>query len=528
MKTAGVQLLDSSANEERGEMARMSAFTGAMAICDLVKTTLGPKGMDKILQSLSNMNQINLTNDGATILKSIVIDNAAARIIVDLSQSQDAEVGDGTTSVAVLCGQLLHEAEGLIEKGIHPQTIVKGWHEAVQIALKALEGSAKDNSKDEKAFREDLLNVARTTLNSKVLAMEREQFAEIAVSAVERLKDPSRIDAISIVKVTGGALRDSELVDGLILKCKFGIGQPQKIEDAHILIGNTSMDADKIKINGAKIETDSPEQLAKIEEAERKKMLTKCEKIAAHKCNLFVNRQLIYNVPEQYFTEHGINSIEQADFAGVERLALVTGGDIASTFDTPDKVKLGYAKSVETCLIGEDTLIKFTGCVEPATSTVVLRGATQQMLDEAERALHDAICVISSMMEEKRTVYGAGCSEVLMAEAIDEVARKTPGKPSLAMEAFARALRQIPAIIANNAGLDAPEIVASIRAEHAKGNHQYGLDINNRCAGDIEKLGITESFKVKRQVLISASEAAEQILRVDEIITCAPARRGGR
>lgn len=528
MKTAGVQLLDSSADEERGEMARMSAFTGAMAICDLVKTTLGPKGMDKILQSLSNMDTINLTNDGATILKSIVIDNPAARLIVELSQAQDAEVGDGTTSVAVFAGQLLHEAEDLVGQGIHPQTIIQGWHSAVQVALKALEGSAHNNADNKEKFHEDLLKVARTTLNSKVLAMEREQFAQIAVEAIERLRDPSRIDAISIVKIPGGALKESELVDGLILKCEFGVGQPNKVEDAKILIANTQMDADKIKINGAKIETDSPEQLAKIEAAERKKMLDKCEKIAAHHPTVFVNRQLIYNLPEQFFTEHKINSVEHADFAGVERLALVTGGDIVSTFDTPDKVTLGYAKTVETIMIGEDKLLRFTGCKEPATSTIVLRGATTQILDEAERALHDALCVIASMMTEKRTVYGAGCSEILMASAVDEEARKTPGKVSLAMEGFARALRQIPTIIASNAGLDAPEIVASIRAAHAQGKTTYGLDINNRGIGDIEVLGITESFKVKRQVLISASEAAEQILRVDEIIKQAPVRQRGR
>lgn len=525
MKTAGVQLLDTSADEERGEIARMSAFTGAMAICDLVKTTLGPKGMDKILQSMSNMDNISLTNDGATILKSIVIDNPAAKLIVELSQAQDAEVGDGTTSVAVLAGQLLHEAERLIGQGIHPQIIIKGWHNAVQIALKALEDSAKDHSKNKKEFRNDLLNVARTTLNSKVLSMERDQFAEMAVSAVERLKDASRIDAISIVKVTGGTLRESELVDGLILKCEFGVGQPQKVENARILIANTSMDADKIKINGAKIETDSPLQLAEIERGERKKMEDKCKKIADHKPNLFVNRQLIYNVPEQILTEHGINSIEHADFAGVERLALVTGGDIVSTFDTPDKVKLGTAKLVETIMIGEDKLIKFSGCVEPATCTIVLRGATSQMLDEAERSLHDALCVVASMMSEKRTVLGAGCSEILMSEAIDKEAKTTPGKVSLAMEAFANALRQIPTIIAENAGLDAPELVSSIRAKHHSGQKTFGLDINNRTIGCIEKIGVTESFKVKSQVLISAAEAAEQILRVDEIVKCAPARK---
>lgn len=525
MKTAGVQILDSSAEEERGEMARMSAFVGAMAISDLVKTTLGPKGMDKILQSLSHMDTINVTNDGATILKSIVIDNPAAHLIVELSQAQDSDVGDGTTSVAVLAGQLLHGAESLVNQGIHPQTIIQGWRKASKIAVEALEKTAKSNEANPTAFHNDLVKVASTTLNSKILNMERDKFAEMAVQAIERLKDPSRIDAISILKISGGSLIDSEIVDGLILRCEFGVGQPQLVEKAKILIANTPMDSDKIKITGAKIETDSPEQLGKIEEAERAKMLAKCEKIVQHKPNIFVNRQLIYNLPEEYFTSHNINSVEHADFAGVERLALVTGGDIASTFDTPDSVKLGECDRVESIMIGETKLLKFSGCKDPATCTIVLRGATDQILEEAERSLHDALCVIASMMTEKRTVLGAGVSEVIMADAVEEEARRTPGKISLAMDAYASAVRQIPMILASNAGLDAPEIVASIRAAHAKGQLTYGLDINNRGIGDVEALGITESYKVKRQIIISASEAAEQILRVDEIIRCAPARR---
>lgn len=525
MKTAGVQLLNSSAEEERGEMARMSAFTGAMAICDLVKTTLGPKGMDKILQSLSNTHQINVTNDGATILQSIVIDNPAAKLIVELSKAQDAEVGDGTTSVAVLAGQLLHEAEDLVNQGIHPQTIIMGWRRATQIALTALEQSSRDTSENKELWRKDLLDVARTTLNSKVLSLEKDYFAEISVSAIEKLKDPTRIDAISIVKISGSTLSQSELVEGLVLKCEFGVGQPKSVENAKILIANCPMDTDKIKIHGAKIETDSPDQLALIEKAERDKMIAKCQKIASYKPDIFVNRQLIYNLPEQFFTEHNINSVEHADFAGVERLALVTGGDIISTFDTPAEATLGFAQKVETIMIGEDKLLKFSGCKLPQTSTIVLRGATTQILDEAERAIHDALCVIAAMMSEKRTVWGGGCSEILMAEAIDEEARKTPGKESLAMEGFSRALRQIPMIIASNAGLDAPEIVSSIRAAHNQGKKTYGLDIFNRTSGDVSTLGITESFKVKQQVVISASEAAEQILRVDEIIKCPPAKR---
>jgi T-complex protein 1 subunit beta len=358
--------------------------------------------------------------------------------------------------------------------------------------------------------------------------MERDLFAEIAVRAIERLRDPSRIDAISVLKVSGGSLRDSELVDGLILKCEFGVGQPHSVRDAKILIANTPMDTDKIKISGAKIETDSPEQLARIEATERAKMLAKCEKIANHKPTIFVNRQLIYNLPEEYFTSHGINSVEHADFAGVERLALVTGGDVVSTFNTPESVKLGHCDLVEMIMIGESKLLKFSGCTEPATATIVLRGATDQILDEAERAMHDALCVIAAMMTEKRTVLGAGCSEVLMANAVDEQARQTAGKIALSMDAFARALRQIPMILAANAGLDAPEIVANIRAVHAKGQKTFGLDLVNRTVGDIEVLGVTESLLVKRQIVISASEAAEQILRVDEIVKCPPIRQKGR
>ena len=234
MKTAGVDILNSSADEERGELARMSAFVGGMALSDIVKTTLGPKGMDKILQSLSNTDTINVTNDGATILKSVVLDNPAAHLIVELSQAQDSEVGDGTTSVAVLAGQLLHEAEILVASGIHPQTIISGWRQASKIALKALEGCAKDHHDNPQAFHEDLVRVAGTTLNSKVLAMEHDQFAEMAVKAVERLKDTTRLDAISILKIPGGTLSQSELVDGLILKCEFGVGQPRKVENAKI------------------------------------------------------------------------------------------------------------------------------------------------------------------------------------------------------------------------------------------------------------------------------------------------------
>jgi T-complex protein 1 subunit beta len=285
------------------------------------------------------------------------------------------------------------------------------------------------------------------------------------------------------------------------------------------------MDYDKIKIFGGKVKTNSVEQLAKIEDQEKQKMKDKVQKIVKHGCNVFINRQLIYNFPEELFTEAGVTSIEHADFEGIERLALVLGGDIVSTFDTPQAVKLGSCKVIEEIMIGEDKLLRFSGCASGKACTIVLRGASKSLLDEAERSMHDALCVISQTVGETRTVLGGGCSEMLMAKAVMEAAKLTPGKKSLAMEAFARALKQIPTIISDNAGLDSAELVSNLETEHFKGNSTCGIDILSGGVGNLEQLKITESFRVKQQVLLSASEAAEMILRVDEVIRCAPRRR---
>lgn len=520
-----VQIMQQNASEERGEIARLSSFVGAIAITDLVKTTLGPKGMDKILVSASNPNDIIVTNDGATILTKIYIDNPAAKILVDISKTQDDEVGDGTTSVCVLAGELLREGERLIAQKVHPQTIIHGWRLALETARAELTKSAKDNSADKEKFRQDLINIAKTTLSSKILHSEKEHFANIVVDAILRLKGSNNLDNIHIIKKSGGSLRDSYLDEGFILEKKIGVGCPKRLENAKILIANTAMDTDKIKIFGGKGVVDSMAELQKIEDAEKDKMLLKCKKIADHGINCFINRQLIYNLPEQYFAEHKIMSIEHADFEGIERLALVTGAEIVSTFDHPEKVKIGTCKLIEEVIIGEDKVIKFTGVPRGEACTIVLRGATSHILEEAERSIHDALCVLSVTVGESRTVLGGGCSEMLMAKAVDELAKVTPGKKAIAIEAFARALRQIPTIIANNAGYDSSELVSQLKAAHYNGQSNAGLNMKDGCIGNVSDLGILESFKVKQQVLVSAHEAAEMIMRVDEIIRASPRPR---
>merc|ERR1711939_236712 len=417
------QIFADDVQEEKGENARLSAFVGAIAVGDLVKSTLGPKGMDKILQSAST-GEIMVTNDGATILKSIALDNAAAKVLVNISKVQDDEVGDGTTSVTVLAAELLREAEKLVDK-------------------------------------------------------------------------------------------------------KIGVNQPKRLEKAKILIANTAMDTDKIKIFGARVKVTSTGKLAELEKAEKDKMKAKVEKIKAHGINCFINRQLIYNWPEQLFSDAGIMSIEHADFDGIERLALVTGGDITSTFDHPEQVKLGHCDLIEEVIIGEDTLIKFSGVAAGQACTIVLRGATEQLLDEAERSLHDALAVLSQTVKEPRTTLGGGCAEMLMAKAVEGAALKVDGKKQIAVGAFAIALRQLPTILADNAGYDSSDLVAKLRTAIYDGMTTYGLDLLTPGGGitDMRELGVIESYKLKKAVVSSASEAAELLLRVDNIIRSAPRRR---
>jgi T-complex protein 1 subunit beta len=508
----------------------MASFVGAIAIADLVKSTLGPKGMDKILQSVQQGQgggeTVTVTNDGATILRSIHIDNAAAKVLVDIAKTQDDEIGDGTTSVAVLCGELLREAEKLVAQRIHPQTIIDGWRSAVKEARNCLVENATDHGDNKAAFREDLIKMAKTTLSSKLLTHEKDHFAALAVDSVMRLGADRNLDHIQIIKKAGGSLRDSYLEEGFILDKKIGVGQPKRIENAKILVANTAMDTDKIKIYGAKVKVDSMMKVAEIEKAEREKMKKKCEKIMAHGINCFVNRQLIYNFSEEIFSNNNIMAIEHADFDGIERLGMVTGGEIASTFDHPELVTLGECDLIEEIMIGEDKLIRFSGCKAGAACSIVLRGASSHILEEAERSLHDALCVIQATIRHPKFIMGGGCGEMMMAESIDKVVPGTAGKKALAMEAFSRALRQLPTIIADNAGLDSSEIVANLRALHHKGQKTMGIDITTGTPGDMKELGIRESLRSKLQVLNSAHEAAEMILRVDDIIKCAPRQRG--
>jgi len=524
------QIFDEGATEDKGEMARMQSFVGAIAVADLVKTTLGPKGMDKILQSMGDEHarkRITVTNDGATILQSIYVDNPAAKILIDISRTQDEEVGDGTTTVAVLAGELLREAEKLVNSRIHPQIIIQGWRKAREVARKVLVDNAIDNFDDEEKFKADLKNIAMTTLSSKLLKSERDKFADLAVQSVLRLKGSGNMDYIKIIKKPGGTLSDSYLAEGFILQKTIATGCERVKENPRVMIANTQMDTDKVKIMGAKVKVDSIMKVAEIEEAEKQKMKRKVDRILAHKPDVFINRQLIYNYPEQLLADANVMVIEHADFDGMERLAAVLGAEILSTFDDASADVLGSCAKIEEVMIGEDKVIKFTGCQRNEACSIVLRGSGNHILDEAERSLHDAICVLVSAVKNHKTIFGGGNAEMRMALAVQDLAQKVEGKQSLAIEAFAKALRQLPTIIADNAGYDSAEIVQNLRSAVANGDTEAGLNMFTGKVGNMRELGITECLRVKEQALVSATEAAEMILRVDDIVKCAPRQREG-
>jgi len=384
-----------------------------------------------------------------------------------------------------------------------------------------------DNFDDQEAFKRDLKNIAMTTLSSKLLKSEREQFAMLAVESVLRLKGSSNLEYIKIIKKAGGTLSDSYLAEGFILQKNISTGCKRFAENPRIMIANTQMDADKVKILGSKVRVDSIMAVAEIEEAEKQKMKRKVDKILSYKPDVFINRQLIYNYPEQLLADAGVMVIEHADFDGMERLSAVLGAEILSTFDDMTSEVLGSCAKIEEVMIGEDKVIKFSGCQRNEACSIILRGSGSHILDEAERSLHDAICVLVSAVKNHRIIYGGGNAEMRMAQAVQDLANTTEGKQALAIEAFARALRRLPTIIADNAGYDSAELVQNLRSEIAKGNMEMGLNMFTGKVDNMKDLGVTECLRVKEQAVTSATEAAEMILRVDDIVKCAPRKREG-
>lgn len=489
--------------EERQDDAIRTIKSGVSLIGDILKTTLGPKGNLKVIHG----KETSVTNDGAFILKNLLIDSASAKIIANSSISQDWEEGDGTTTIAVLTSLLLKEAYQL---SIHPIKIIKGFSLALARCVEVM-GKKKFVPKSE-----DIRNLVKTTLNSKVLSNSLDVFIDICINAIERTED---ISLIEIIKLEGD-LEESMLVDGVVLNKDVDVS----LTNPTVLIANTSLDYDKVKIFSSKISVSSVSELEKIEAAEKERMLAKVDSICQIPFDLFINRQIIYDYPLQLLANKGVTVIEHADFDGVERLNKVLGGNLLSTFDNVSKEDLGTCQRVSTISIKGHKMIKFEGTKRGASSIIIF-GSSKEMLDEAERSVHDALCVLKRIKESSFCLYGGGCIEASLSLELSKLALEVKTKESEGIEAFSRALLAIPKILAENCGFDGDEIKAALKNDHNYRRTTYGVNIENGKSCCMREKGIIEGFEMKKRVITAACETAQTILKCDGLVKCRPRER---
>jgi len=489
--------------EERKDDALRTIRNGVGLVGDILKTTLGPKGSLKVIHG----KETSVTNDGAFILKNLLIDSASARIIINSSVNQDWQEGDGTTSIAVLTSLLLKEAYQL---SIHPTKIIKGFSLALS-RCQDIMGKRKFVPKTE-----DIRNLVKTTLNSKVLASNLDVFIDICIKAVDMVED---ISLIEIIKLEGD-LSESQLIDGIVLNKDVEVN----LEHPKILIANTALDYDKVKIFSSKINVESVVELEKIEAAEKQKMCAKVDDICSIPFDLFINRQIIYDYPHQLLRNKGVCVIEHADFSGVERLNKVVGGNLLSSFNSVSEADLGVCQRVVSVMIKGRRMVKFEG-IKKGASTIIICGSSKEMQDEVERSIHDALCVLKRIKENPSCVYGGGSIETALALELAKLALEVKTKESEAIECFSRALLNIPKILSDNCGFDGEETRAMLKNDHVYRRITYGVNAENGKTCCMREKGIIEGFDMKRRVIVAACETAQAILKIDGLITCKPRER---
>jgi len=520
---------------DMGYNAHSTIGAGITVVSDLLRTTLGPRGSDKMMVSTGPHGDLKITNDGATIMKHLNIQNPSAKLFAEMSQTQDKNSGDGTTSVVVIASAVYKACMKLIEeKHLHPQVIASGLNKVKNSLIEALDMYTYDfKSMDEQKATEILMKMAMTSLNSKIVARHRKHFAEIVIEATKKVGFHS-MSAINIIQKEGAPMEESKIIDGFLLDTKMGMGQTKCIKNPKIMVANTQLDADKVKVFGATVKTNKVSKLQEIEEAEKKKMIEKIDAIASHKPDVFINRQLIYDFPEQLFQDRGILSIEHADFEGVERLSYVLNAELASTFSEnigTSKIKLGTCEKIEEradLISGKnDPMILFSGVPAKGGCTVILRGATDKLLAEIERSFHDALCVVFKAYSDRRYMLGAGCIDALLSKHLADAARsdQTVGIEKLIFEEISQAMLEIPTVLCENCGLDPASIIAQLKTAAESGSKTTGINLDEKMCSDVEQLGIFESRNVRESALLGAFEAVTVLLRIDGIVTTKPYQR---
>ncbi len=529
-----VLILKEGSTRNRGRDAQKSNITAAIIVSEVVKTTLGPRGMDKML--VDSLGDVTVTNDGATVLDEIDVQNPAAKMMVEVAKTQDDEVGDGTTTAVVLAGGLLKRAQDLLDDEVHPTTIVAGYKKAADRAVQILNSLAEPIKLDDKAA---LKKVAVTAMHSKGLGGAREHFADIAIEAVQLVKEKrgdawyADIDNIQLVKKEGKSLFDTQLVRGIIVdKEVVHPGMPKQVKNAKIALLDAALEIEKTEIS-AEIRINDPTQMKAFLDEETRMMKEMVDKIKASGATVVLCQKGIDDTTQHYLAKEGMLAVRRIKKSDMEKLGRATGGKIITNLDDLKPSDLGKADLAEERKIGDDKMVFIEGCEDPKSVSVLIRAGLERLVDEAERALKDALSVVIDVVQKPKVVIGGGAVEAELSKRLRDYASKVGGREQLAIEAFANTLETIPRTLAENAGLDPIDIMVSLRSAHEKKTGAtQGVDVFKGEVRDMKKQGVVEPVRVKEQAIRSAAEAASMILRIDDVIAAAkpppmPPPKGG-
>ncbi len=529
-----VIILKEGATRNRGRDAQRSNIAAAIIVAEVVKSTLGPRGMDKML--VDTLGDVTVTNDGATVLDDIDVQNPAAKMMVEVAKTQDDEVGDGTTTAVVLSGELLKRAEDLLDDNVHPTIIVAGYKKAADRAVQIIDSLAEPVKLDDKVT---LKKVAMTSMHSKGLGGAREHFADIAIDAVRLVMEKrgdsmnADIDNIQLIKKEGKSLLDTSLVKGIIVdKEVVHPGMPKQVKNAKIAMLDAALEIEKTEIS-AEIRINDPTQMKAFLDEENNMMKEMVNKIKASGANVVLCQKGIDDTTQHYLAKEGMLAVRRIKKSDMEKLARATGGRIITNLDDLKASDLGKAGLVEEKKIGDDKMVFIQDCKDPRSVSILIRAGLERLVDEAERALNDALSVVADVVHKPKVVTGAGAIEAELTRKLKEYAIKVGEREQLAIEAFAESLEMIPKTLADNAGLNRIDIMVELRSAHEKKEGvNMGVDVFDGKVKDMKKQGVLEPARVKEQAIKSAAEAASMILRVDDVIAAAkpppaPPSRGG-
>ena len=523
-----VLVLKESALQEKGKDAQKNNIAAAKLVAELVKSSLGPRGLDKML--VDSLGDVTITNDGATILKEIDAQHPAAKMMVEISKTIDTEVGDGTTSSVIFGGTLLAKAEELLSKDVHSSVIIEGYQAASEKALEILTEISKKVTANDK---ETLINIARTSMESKLISEDSDVLSKIVVDAVLKITDTKNdkstvdLDNIKVEKKAGGSMTDTALIKGIVLDKEIvHSGMPTKIQHAKIALINTALEIEKTEMS-AEIRINDPTQMQMFLEEENRMLKSMVDKLYSIGANVVICQKGIDDMAQHFLAKNGILAVRRVKESDMTKLAKATGGRISTSIDDISEKDLGSAENVQQKKVETDKWVFIEGCRNPQSVTMLIRGGTQRVVDEVDRSIHDALMVVKDVIERPAIVAGGGAPEALLAAFLKDWSNRFDGRQQLAIKKYAEALEVIPLTIAENAGMDPIDTMVTLRAKQSEGKKWTGINAKEGKVSDMLSQNIVEPVVVKEQIIKSATEAASMILRIDDVIAISGGSGGG-